>query len=151
MLAFLFLPGPVCALYGLTTGPSEHLLTQLIGVALLAIGVLTAFARNLSDAAALKAIVLALLISNRAGFIVDVIGTLSGTLGPFGWSGVSFYLFLALGYAYLYFSNRVTSLPEGGSVSLKRGVSGFSLCNSVLSYPKGLEQGKTCYDVFPLF
>ena len=62
-----------------------------------------AIARNVADANALGAIVLALLISDIIGVIVSLIGTVTGVMNAFGWSAVIIYLFLAIGFTYFRF------------------------------------------------
>lgn len=102
-ICFLLIPSRVLALYGLAAGPAEALLGQFFGVALLGIGLITWFARNVTDPKAIEAIVLALLLSDIIGVIVSVIGTITGVMNTFGWSAVFIYLFLALAYAYFQF------------------------------------------------
>jgi hypothetical protein len=102
-IAFVVVPGTVLGIYGMNPGPDANLAAQYFGTALIAIGLLCWFARNLSDAAAKGAIVLALLISNVIGLIVSIIGTLGGVMNAVGWSAVVIYLVLALGYAYFQF------------------------------------------------
>jgi len=102
-ISFVLLPATVLELYGMTQGTSEALVGQYFGLSLIAIGLLTWFARSLTDSDAQRAIILALLISHVIGVIVSVLGTVSGVMSAFGWSGVGIYLFLALGYAYFQF------------------------------------------------
>ncbi|UCF65653.1 MAG: hypothetical protein JSW33_07410 [bacterium] len=102
-ICFVLIPSKVLLWYGLIAGPSEALLGQFFGVALLGIGLITWFARNVVDHKAIKAVVLALLLSDLTGVIVSVIGTITGVMNTFGWSAVFIYLFLALAYAYFQF------------------------------------------------
>ena len=102
-ISFVLVPATVLSLYGMTQGTSEALAGQFFGVALIAIGLLTWFARNVADSEAQRAIILALLISDVVGTIVAVLGTLSGVMNAVGWSAVGIYLLLALGYAYFQF------------------------------------------------
>ena len=102
-ISFVLVPATVLSLYGMTQGTSEALAGQFFGVALIAIGLLTWFARNIADSDTQRAIVLALLISDVIGVIVAVLGTVSGVMSAVGWSAVGIYALLALGYAYLQF------------------------------------------------
>ena len=102
-ISFVLVPATVLELYGMTQGTSEALAGQYFGVALIAIGLLTCFARNVADSETQRAIILALLISDVVGTIVAVRGTLSGVMSAVGWSAVGIYLLLALGYAYFQF------------------------------------------------
>ncbi len=102
-ISFVLVPATVLSLYGMTQGPSAALAGQFFGVALIAIGLLTWFARSVTDSDAQRAIILALLISDVIGVIVSVLGTVSGVMNAVGWSAVGIYLLLALGYAYFQF------------------------------------------------
>ena len=102
-ISFVLVPATVLSLYGMTQGTSEALAGQFFGVALIAIGLLTWFARNIADSDTQRAIVLALLISDVIGVIVTVLGTVSGVMSAVGWSAVGIYVLLALGYAYFQF------------------------------------------------
>ncbi len=102
-ISFVLAPTKVLSLYGMTQGTSEALAGQYFGVALIAIGLLTWFARSVTDSDAQRAIILALLISDVIGVIVSVLGTVSGVMNAVGWSAVGIYLLLALGYAYFQF------------------------------------------------
>ncbi|MEE8430000.1 MAG: hypothetical protein V3S16_02010 [Candidatus Desulfatibia sp.] len=102
-ISFVLVPATVLSLYGMTQGTSEALAGQFFGVALIAIGLLTWFAKNVADSEAQRAIILALLISDVVGIIVAVLGTLSGVMNAVGWSAVGIYLLFALGYAYFQF------------------------------------------------
>lgn len=108
-ISFVLVPTTVLSLYGMTQGSSEALAGQFFGVALIAIGLLTWFARNVTDSEAQRAIILALLISDVVGIIVALLGTLSGAVNAVGWSAVGIYLLLALGYAYFQFMKPSTS------------------------------------------
>ncbi len=102
-ISFVLAPATVLSLYGMTQGTSEALAGQFFGVALIAIGLLTWFARNVTDSEAQRAIILALLISDVIGVIVAVLGTVSGVMSAVGWSAVGIYLLLALGFGYFQF------------------------------------------------
>lgn len=108
-ICFVLIPSRVLSLYGLVAGPADVLLGQYFGVALIGIGLITWFARNITDSSATGAIVLALLISDIVGVIISVLGTVKGVMNPFGWSAVIIYLFLTLGYAYFQFKKPTTS------------------------------------------
>jgi len=102
-ISLVLVPATVLSLHGMTQGPSERLAGQFFGAALIALGLLTWFARNAADSEARRAIVLAQSISTAIGVIVGVLGTLSGVMNAVGWLGVGLYLLLALGYGYFQF------------------------------------------------
>lgn len=78
-------------------------ISQLLGAAFIGIGLLAWGARNDTGSLALRGIVLGLLIGDAAGFVVSLIGQLSGWANPLGWSTVAIYLIFTLGYAYFQF------------------------------------------------
>ena len=108
-ICFVLVPSRVLLIYGLVAGPAETLLGQFFGVALIGIGLITWLARNVTDANALGAIVLALLISDIIGVIVSLIGTVTGVMNVFGWSAVIIYLFFTIGFTYFRFRKPTTA------------------------------------------
>ena len=102
-ISFLLVPATVLEIYGLTQGPSEQLAGQYFGVALVAIGLMTWLSKDISDVSTQRALILSLLISNLAGVIVSVLGTLNDVMSVVGWSAVAIYVFFALGYGYFQF------------------------------------------------
>jgi hypothetical protein len=102
-LGFLLAPGAMANLYGVPTDPAANLIGQFFGVCLIAIGMLTWFARSVSDAKAQRAIMQALFIGDVLGLIVALMGMLSGVLNTLGWLTVALYLILSLGYGYFLF------------------------------------------------
>jgi hypothetical protein len=108
-IALLLLPGTMLGLYGVPSSPGAQVVAQLLGGVFLGIGLLNWLVRGVSDSAALRAIILSLLVTDALGAVVSVWGTLSGGFNTFGWSAVLVYLVLALGYAYFWFMKPVTA------------------------------------------
>ena len=108
-LAFLLVAGTLMSFYGVSLSPGGLIVARLFGAALLGFAVLTWSARNAEESEALRAIILALFISDAIGFIVALIGQLAGVLNALGWSTVIIYLLLALGFGYFQFMNRSSS------------------------------------------
>ena len=102
-IGFVLAPGTMATLYGMTPGPEVNLAGQFFGVELIAVGLLCWLARNVSDSAAQRAMILAFLIADVIGLIVSLMGTLSGVFNAVGWSAVVIYLLLSLGFAYFQF------------------------------------------------
>jgi hypothetical protein len=102
-ISFLLVPSTVLSIYGITQGSAEQLLGQYFGVALVGIGLITWLAREVTEVSTQRAMILALLISNLAGVIVSVLGTLSDVMSAVGWSAVAIYVVFGLGYAYFQF------------------------------------------------
>jgi len=102
-LTFIFMPGTVLALYGITLSPGGILIARLFGAALLEFALLSWLVRNAGDSEARKAIILAVFVGEVVGFIVALVGQLSGEVNALGWSTVAIYLLLALGFGYFQF------------------------------------------------
>lgn len=95
--------GPLLALYGVTLDKAGTLVAQLFGALLIGLAVLNWFARNVTDQEARQAVVFGNLTGDVVGFVVILIGQLSGIANSLGWSSVAIYLLLALGFAYVQF------------------------------------------------
>ena len=108
-IAFVIVPGPTLAFYGVSADAPFRLVAQLFGAALVGFAVLTWSARKATASDARKAIVVALFVSDGLGFIISVIGQLQGIPNALGWLNVVIYLLLALGFGYFQFFK--TSTP----------------------------------------
>ena len=102
-LTFIFMPQTALALYGITLSPDGILIARLFGAALLEFALLSWLVRNVGDSEARKAIILAVFVGEVVGFIVALVGQLSGEVNALGWSTVAIYLLLALGFGYFQF------------------------------------------------
>ena len=102
-LALLLVPATILGLFGFTTGASEKLLGQLVGVELLANGLVSLFALEVREHNIKNAFILSFFIADGIGFIVSTGGVLSGAMNALGWVIVGVYLLLALGFAYFQF------------------------------------------------
>jgi len=102
-LGMLLMPANLLAIFGFTTNMDEKLLGQLVGVELLANGMLSLFALNVRESGARKALSLSFFIADGIGFIVALGGMLSGAMNPLGWIIVLVYLLLAVGFGYFQF------------------------------------------------
>jgi hypothetical protein len=96
---------PFVALYNVTLNAGGVFVGQLFGAALIGFGVLNWFARTVTDSKGVRAVVLANLVGDVVGFVIALVGQLTGVGGvnQFGWSTVVIYLLLALGFAYFQF------------------------------------------------
>ena len=102
-LAFLLVPDQVSTQYGIEASAELEYLARVLGAAFISFAVLTWWARNANDSTARRAIVLAFLIGNSAGFVVALMGQLDEIPNSLGWSTVVIYLLFALGYGYFQF------------------------------------------------
>ncbi len=102
---FVLAPKPFMSLYGISLADSEAtFVARLFGAALLIYCFVAWFARDAEDSAARRAIVLGFFLSGIVGFIVSLLGQLSGVTNVLGWGVVGLYLVIAgAGYGYFYF------------------------------------------------
>lgn len=103
-IGFVLVPGQVLSQYGITTDAAFGLVGQLLGAAFIGFAVLTWAARNSTDSEARRAIMLALFVGDAIGFIVALIAQLGGVVNALGWSTVTIYLLLAIGWGYFRFT-----------------------------------------------
>ena len=102
-VSFVLWPGQVLSQYGHSADAALEYVGQLVGAALIAFAVLTWSARSAPDSVARRAILLAMFIGDATAFIVALIAQLGGVENELGWSTVSIYLLLALGFGYFRF------------------------------------------------
>lgn len=107
-ISYQLVPTTVLSLYGVTTGPGEIFMSRLFGAPLIGIGLLTWFARNISDSETQRAIILSMLIYCFIGFVITIHGTVTGVMSTVGWTGVGIFLFFTLGYGYFQFKKPAT-------------------------------------------
>lgn len=98
--------GSLLAVYGMTVDRTGTVVAQLFGSLLLAFAVLNWFARNVTDPDARRAVILGNLTGNAVGFVVILLGQLSGIANQLGWSNVAIYALLALAWLYVQFIQR---------------------------------------------
>lgn len=106
-ILFVIIPGPMYSLYGLESTMMLNYMGGLFGAALIAIGLISWQSRNAADSDARRAIVLGFFIADAVGFVVALIGQLSGVVNALGWLTVVIYFLLALGFAVIQFSKPV--------------------------------------------
>jgi len=101
-IALALAPAALMLLYGVTLDPPGILMARFFGACLIGIGLICWLDRS-ADRAALQGITLALFIGDSIGFIVALLGQLSGLMNALGWVNVVIWLFLALGLGYFRF------------------------------------------------
>ena len=101
-IAFVLIPSSVMSVYGITLGLEGVLMTRFLGACLIGIGFICWFDRS-TDTGALQGITLSLFIADTIGFIVALLGQLTGIMNSFGWIIVAIWFFLALGLGYFRF------------------------------------------------
>jgi hypothetical protein len=99
-VGFVLAPGQVLGNYGVENSPTVALMSRLFGGTLLAIAVILWYARDFHDEAAVRAVLIGLLIADIVNFVVATMATMAGTVNALGWSTVLIYLCGAAGAAY---------------------------------------------------
>jgi hypothetical protein len=97
---FLLLPEQMWSLYGIALDSGGVYMARELGTVFLMLGVIVWMAKNDLGSPAMRAIVLGLFVGNTVGFIVSLVGQLSGVVTALGWVAVAAYLLLALGFGY---------------------------------------------------
>ena len=101
---FLVVPALALKQFGVETRVPELLIARFFGSALLTIGLLLWFAKDVTDDSPQKGMGIALLIGAVCGLIVTVLGVTSvGVIRSNGWLPIALYFFFGLGYAFLVF------------------------------------------------
>ena len=102
-LAFLFVPTMALLRFGVDEYASTRLVVQFFGTALLTVGLLAWFAKNITDAGSQKGMCIALLVGSVAGLVMSIIGTATGLIRGLGWLAIVIYVLFMLGYGFLLF------------------------------------------------
>lgn len=96
---FLFIPQTLLPLYGLQSDPDTMIMSRFFGVALVNLGAALYLIRDVQEAPAQRALVVAGVIGSVAGLAVALAGQLGGVVNSMGWSTVVIYGALLLGYS----------------------------------------------------
>ena len=103
-LAFLIVPTLAIGQFGVDSYTSTRMMAQFFGTAMLALGLLLWFVKDVNSEVTQKRMGIALLVGSVAGLLVTVLGTLAGTMRTNGWMAILLYVILGLGYAFMVFS-----------------------------------------------
>ena len=101
-IVLVLAPAALMSIYGLTLDSAGAFIAQTAGASLIGIGLICWFSKNL-DWQALSGITLALFIADGIGFVVILMGQLSGQMNGLGWTTVAAYLLFTLGLGYFRF------------------------------------------------
>ncbi len=102
-IGFVIVPNTVMALHGIPEGAAQALLAQYFGVALIGLGLVAWFVRDITDPPMKDGITLSLFLSSLVGFVLSLQATLSGQMNAVGWLPTAVYLLLSLGFGYFRF------------------------------------------------
>jgi len=98
-LGFLLVPQAVLPVYGIQPDPATALMSRFFGAALVNLGAAVYLIRDVQEAPAQRALVVAGVVGSVAGLGVALMGQLSGLVNAVGWSTVAIYGALLLGYS----------------------------------------------------
>lgn len=101
--AFMVVPSRVIDQFGVDNYVSTKMAAQFFGTAMVALGLLLWFAKDVTSEGVQKGMGVALLVGAVAGLVVTVIGTAAGTLRTNGWLAILAYVLFGFGYAFLVF------------------------------------------------
>ena len=102
-LGFLIVPDRILSQFGVDEYAATKLLSQFFGTAMLGLGLLLWFAKDVNDATLQKGMGIALLVGAAAGLVITVLGATSGVLRANWWIAMVVYAILGFAYAYLVF------------------------------------------------
>ena len=109
-VSLVVVPKLYLSLYGVSLSDEAAIfVSRLLGAGLLTYCVVPWFAKNAEASDARRAIVLGFFITMTIGFIIALLGQLSGVMNAFGWAIVGLYLLMTLGYGYFQFIKRDTT------------------------------------------
>jgi len=108
LLGAVFLIVPVIAIgqFGVDSYTSTRLMAQLFGAAMLALGLLLWFVKDVAGEAMQRGMAIAMLVGALAGLFVTALGSFTGTLRTNGWIAILAYILFGLGYALSLFFKR---------------------------------------------
>ena len=102
-LVFLAVPNRVLGQFGVDAYAATKLASQFFGTAMLAVGLLLWFAKDVTEENLQKGMAVALMVGAAAGLIITAIGTTSGILRSNGWVAMLVYVLFGAAYGYLVF------------------------------------------------
>lgn len=102
-LGFLIVPDRILGQFGVDGYAATKLISQFFGTAMLGLGLVLWFAKDVTDANLQKGMGIALLVGAAAGLLITLMGTTSGVLRANWWLALVVYAILGLAYGYLLF------------------------------------------------
>jgi hypothetical protein len=105
-LAFLIAPAQLTALYGVTLTPATEVVGRVAGSTILAFAIVYWGARNGNGPEALKAVMVASLVSMCLDCLIMLHATWAGLVNSYGWAQAAINGLLAFGFAYFTFGKR---------------------------------------------
>ncbi|MBI3537209.1 MAG: hypothetical protein HY070_06605 [Chloroflexi bacterium] len=106
-LGFIFAPAQLLAFHLGVLGSTGEWIARELGGSTIGYAVLCWLARDVRDAAARRAIVIALGVSWGVGFVIALFRQFAEVANQNGWSAVAIYFLFAAGYAYFFFKGKM--------------------------------------------
>ena len=101
--AFLVVPALVIDQFGVDNYASTKMVAQFFGTAMVALGLLLWFAKDIANEEVQRGMSVALLVGAVAGLIVTILGAVGGILRANVWMAILAYVLFGFGYAFLVF------------------------------------------------
>ena len=112
----LLMPGFVYSLFlGISLDGAGAFAARQYGASLIGTLLITWFAREVPESDVRWAIALGLCLYDAVGFVLSLVGEITGLLSPMGWSIVVLYLLLALGFGYFLVKRPQPALHAGAA------------------------------------
>ncbi|MGB2897368.1 MAG: hypothetical protein WBB65_14545 [Anaerolineales bacterium] len=102
-IGFVIGPNTVMGLHGLPEGETQALMARYFGVALIGLGLIAWFVKDVAHPPLKDGITISLFLSSVIGFVLSIQATLSGQMNALGWLPTAVYLLLTLGFCYFRF------------------------------------------------
>ncbi|HMK71257.1 MAG TPA: hypothetical protein VK442_09840 [Xanthobacteraceae bacterium] len=100
-IGFLAIPAPLATLYGVPPEPHVLMVDRFFGSVLLALGVITWLARDFTDWAAIRGVVIGNVVGYALSTLVLIWSTVAGLLNGLGWGSTIVNVALALWALYV--------------------------------------------------
>ena len=101
-IGYVVAPIAVGSIYAINLDPDGIIMARFFAATLIGIGLILWLCRD-ADGNVLKSITLSLCIADTIGFIIALVGQLTGVMNALGWIIVAIWLLLALGLGYFRF------------------------------------------------
>jgi hypothetical protein len=101
-IGYVLIPVTVGTMYAINLDPDGVIMARFFAALLIGIGLILLLLRN-ADWNVLKGITLSLCIADTIGFIIALVGQLTGVMNGLGWIIVAIWFLLALGLGYYRF------------------------------------------------
>lgn len=102
-LCYIIIPGITAPWFGIQLDAYGILMARWLGAFLCGVGLICLFTGTSEESKLKQGILLSLFLTDIAGFVIALVGQLSGWMNALGWVIVAIWILLALGLGYLRF------------------------------------------------